>query len=44
MDRLEAMFNEVPADGAVPDGLYEVAIEKQLRVRRRLEIEACLVA
>ncbi len=31
MDRLEAMFNEVPADGAVPDGLYEVEIEKTVK-------------
>lgn len=31
MDRLEAMFSDVPADGAVPDGLYEVTIEKTVK-------------
>jgi hypothetical protein len=31
MERLEAMFNDVPADGVVPDGFYEVAIEKTVK-------------
>lgn len=31
MERLEAMFKDAPVDGVVPDGFYEVIIEKTVQ-------------